>query len=331
MTKKCIGCGVTLQTINKEEKGYIREDKYKDSSYCERCFRLINYNEYKDITLNNINETIINRVNKDKHFVFFLVDFLNINSETMSTYKKINTKKVLIISKKDLIPYSIKETKITNFIKDTYDIKEDIIYLSSKNKTNINKIITITKENNNKSYILGYTNSGKSTLINSLTSIYNNKKDITTSSIPNTTLDFLSIKIDDITLIDSPGFNMINTFYDYKDYNLIRHISPKSYIKAITYQMKPNTGILIEDKIYIQTTSLNSMTLYLSNNLNIKKVFNNDYLNDKEEINIKIDNNQDIIIKGLGFINIKKGCNLIIRSDYNNLIEIRKSLFRKEE
>ena len=30
MSKKCIGCGTTLQSGNQKEKGYIREDKITD-------------------------------------------------------------------------------------------------------------------------------------------------------------------------------------------------------------------------------------------------------------------------------------------------------------
>ncbi len=326
MNKKCVGCGVTLQTDNKDKKGYIREDKYNDSKYCERCFRLKNYNEYKEVDLTNINDIVINKVNKNKYFSFFLIDFLNINEETISTYKKINTNKILVISKNDIIPNSIKPTKILNYIKDIYNIKEDILLLSSKKHNNINKIIEITKNNNNIAHILGYTNSGKSTLINALTNIPN----ITTSSIPNTTLDFMKIKIDDITLIDTPGFNLTNKLYNNNDYDLIKRINPKTYIKPITYQTKDDTCILIEDKIYISPNNINSLTLYISNNLNIKKLFNKELLNNKEEININIDNNSDIVIKGLCFINIKKKCNLTIRGDYNKLIEIRPSIFRKD-
>ena len=64
MNKKCTGCGTTLQTTNQNEKGYIREDKYDNSVYCERCFKIIHYNEKIVTDLENINEYIIKEVNK---------------------------------------------------------------------------------------------------------------------------------------------------------------------------------------------------------------------------------------------------------------------------
>ena len=109
MSKKCIGCGTTLQSSNKEEKGYIREDKIKDSSYCERCFKIIHYNERIVTNLDNINSYILKEVNKKAKYVYFLVDLLNINSETITTFKDITVPKTLIISKLDIIPKSIKE------------------------------------------------------------------------------------------------------------------------------------------------------------------------------------------------------------------------------
>ena len=45
MNKICYGCGAKLQFTNKDEKGYIPENKYEDSSYCMRCFRMIHYGE----------------------------------------------------------------------------------------------------------------------------------------------------------------------------------------------------------------------------------------------------------------------------------------------
>ena len=330
MTKKCIGCGATLQSKDESLIGYIDMEKYQDGLYCKRCFRLKNYNEYKEVPLYNINQTIIDKINKDNILSFFLIDILSINTETINTFNTIKGNKILVISKTDIIPKSIKENKITNFLRSTYNIKEEIIYLSSKKNTNINKIIEITKKYNNKAYILGYTNSGKSTLINTLTTKYNNNATITTSSIPNTTLDFMNIIIEDITLIDTPGFNLYKTFYDSKDYSLIKKINPKTYLKPITIQTKENTIILIEDKLSITTNNKNSLTIYMSNNLKIDKVYK-DILGNKETLNIKIDNDTDLIIKGLGFINIKKKCNIQIKSDYNDLIEIRKSLFRKND
>ncbi len=328
MMTKCLGCGINLQTKNPHEVGYTPKE---DALVCERCFRLKNYNEYKEVELININNKIIERVNKDNYLTIFLIDLLNINEETINTYHSITSPKILIISKKDIIPFSIKEDIISTFLKKTYSINENIYYLSSKKKYNINSIMELannTKEK--KAYIVGYTNSGKSTLINTITQKLGKDSLITTSSIPNTTLDFLEIKIGEITIIDTPGFILNKTLYNSKEYELIRRINPKSYIKPLTIQTKDNTGLLIEDKIYLSPHNNNSLTFYISNNIKIEKVFKESLIEEGHHL-LKVPANSDVVIKGLGFINIKKECNLQINTSYIDLIEIRESLFNKEK
>ena len=61
-------------------------------------------------------------------------------------------------------------------------------------KVNINKILKIMDDLSlKKAYVLGCTNAGKSTLINTML----NNPTITTSRVPNTTLDFINLYIED--------------------------------------------------------------------------------------------------------------------------------------
>lgn len=328
MSKKCIGCGTILQTKNKDEKGYIREDKYKDSSYCERCFKIIHYNEKIVTNLDNINDYILEEVNKKAKYVYFLVDLLNINKDTMNTFKKITSPKTLIISKLDIIPKSIKNNLITTWLKEEYGIKEEVLFQSSKKNLNTKALLSkLTNQSIKEVYILGYTNAGKSTLINILTGATNQNK-ITTSSIPNTTIDFIKIKTEDITIIDSPGFTNKTTLYNPEEFDLIKRVMPRQTLKPITYQVKPISSILIEDKVRLQSSVNNSLTFYISNNINVERVFdNNTKLTDKELVSLDIPDNSDLVIKSLGFINIKKACKLKIHADKKELFEIRKSMF----
>jgi ribosome biogenesis GTPase A len=174
---------------------------------------------------------------------------------------------------------------------------------------------------------VGYTNAGKSTLINVLTNATTENK-ITTSSIPNTTIDFIKIKLENITIIDSPGFTNQNTLYNPEEFDLIKRIMPRTFLKPSTYQVKPISSILIEDKIRLQSSINNSLTFYISNTINVERVFdNNTSLVDKPIITLDIPDNSDLVIKSLGFINIKKSCKLTIHTDNKDLFEIRKSMF----
>lgn len=330
MNKKCIGCGSFLQYQNEQEKGYIPQNKYEDSSYCERCFKIIHYNEKIITDLANINEYIKNEVNSKAKYVYFLIDLLNINNETIDTFKSINSPKTLIISKLDIIPKSIKDNKIINLLKETYGIKEQILFQSTKKNINTRSLINNLEEKNiNEVYILGYTNAGKSTLINKLTSLNNiNNREITTSLLPNTTIDFININLNEnLTIIDSPGFTLEETLYEEDNFDLIKRINPKNFLKPTTYQVKSISKIIIEDRISISSSINNSLTFYMSNDIKIERVFNNKLLNKLQTTTLEIPDNTDLVIKSLGFINIKKACTLTINTEHKSLIEIRKSIF----
>ena len=71
-------------------------------------------------------------------------------------------------------------------------------------------------KNSNNVFVVGYTNAGKSTMINKIIHNYTNRDShITTSILPSTTLNTLEIKInDDLNIVDTPGLidnnNLIN-------------------------------------------------------------------------------------------------------------------------
>ena len=328
MNRKCRGCGILLQSDNEKENGYVRKDKLTTANYCERCFKINNYNIKTVTDLDNINSYILEVVDKKAKYVYFMIDFLNINSETIGTYKSIKCPKTLIISKLDVIPKSIKCEKITNFIRKEYGITDNIIYQSSHRNMNTNIVVSNIKSSHIKeAYLLGYTNAGKSTLINTL---IEGEEKLTTSNNMNTTMDFIPIKLKEITIYDSPGFTYKNTFYSKEEFELIKKSTPRSFLKPTTYQTKEITNLIIENKMSINTSNVNSLTFYLSNDININKVFTNESkkLLNKPEIELKIEDNTDLIIKSLGFINIKKACTLKVRIDNKDIIETRSSIFK---
>lgn len=314
MKNRCVGCGSILQNTNKNEKGYTPKE---NSKYCMRCFQLKNYGILSNYDVNKDNATIIEIVNKQQQLVFFMIDILNLNAEVIETYKKIKTKKVIVVSKSDIIPEEIKIEKIINLLK-RYNINDEIIMLSSKLHIYTKSLLKyMDKYNTKKSYLMGYTNVGKSSLINELTKNNN----ITTSNMLNTTLDFINIKIDDYIITDTPGFNYKSTWYDNALVNLI---NPKKKIKSRNYQTKENQVFTILDKISVTGFGVNRVIFYLSNDIIIKKEYKLDL--NKKYIDINIPSNSDLVIKGLGFVNIKDKCILKINQDMEKYIEIRKSI-----
>ena len=50
MNNRCIGCGILLQNVDKNKDGYVSRDDYR---LCERCFKIKNYGQNKEINVGN--------------------------------------------------------------------------------------------------------------------------------------------------------------------------------------------------------------------------------------------------------------------------------------
>ncbi len=296
---KCVGCGIKLQEKDKNELGYTPN---LNNALCERCFKLKNYNILTNKGINIDNDKLINKINELNTCVLFLVDFINLDSEVIEAYKKIKSKKILIITKADIIPKNIKYQKLIQNIKNIYDIKEDLILTSSKTKLNIKTITKLCLEEKN-ICLAGFTNAGKSSLINALVG-----SDITVSKKSNTTQDFIKLNVDGISIYDAPGFMS----------NINRENIPRSIIRPITYQFPSKHYLLIQD-IKLNILEDSNFTIYVGNEANIIRRKENENV----ECKIIVPKNSDVIIKGFCFINFKNTCMISLNTkDY----EIRPSI-----
>lgn len=304
MSKICYGCGLPLQSQNKDQIGYTPNI---NNALCERCFRLKNYGEK---TANNSisNVDLIKTINKRQGIVFFLIDFLNINEETISLFKSIKLPKVLLISKCDILRKEMRYLKISNWLKKVYAITDDISFCSSKahfSKVNILKYTT--NRGYHTCYLMGITNAGKSTFLNNLLKENNINKEVLVSKEENTTLRFMKFIINNVEVYDTPGFNY---------HNLSSKLLNKE-IKPISYNLKPKSTIIIDDKYYLRFNKANKIVCYLVTN-NIKRNYQ-EYVGEE----IKIIKNSDLVLPGLGFINIKDECFILTNIPK---VEIRNSL-----
>ena len=312
MIKKCISCGATLNYTDEGKIGYTPK---KDAKICERCFKLKNYSKRVEVDLKYSNDDIISLINKKAGQVIFVTDFLSLSKKVINIFNKLDKPKYLVINKCDYIPNSINKEKYIMWVKETYKVN-DVILASAEKNYHIKELNNIIKEGKN-TYICGFTNSGKSSLINSLMHLYGKSSNILASLMPNTTQDVIKVTLDTgIYLFDTPGF-VSETIFDEKLY-------PKKYLKPITIQTKPQDIISVNNIIFIKTDNVvNSLTFYVSDKLNIKKYYKNDINFNRE---YKVNDNSDLLIEGLGFINVKKNCTILL-SDYNADIEIRTSSF----
>ena len=297
----CTGCGVLLQTKDKNEIGYTTNIEKK---LCERCFRIKNYGEYKVISKDN-NEfiKILEEINKTKDLCVLVIDLFNLNTNMEIFYKNLKNDILLDLTKSDLIPKSVHDEKLINYFKNTKLNIIDTTIISSYKNYNLDELYEkINKYKKGKNvYVIGFTNAGKSTMINKIIYNYTNEQsEITTSILPSTTLNKINVKInDELNIIDTPGILIENSYYDILNGKQLKKIIPKKEIKPITYQVKEHQYIILDEYGVLELENMN-ITLFMSNALNIKRIYKKP-INNLEKTEIDVDN-CDIVIHGLGFI-----------------------------
>lgn len=332
MNKKCKGCGSILQTERIGEEGFVKSSVYEKSDYCERCFKIIHYGEYSVLDKKIDTDGIIRNINSDKvASVAFLVDSLNINDKIKKYISRFKNNKYILITKRDVLPKSLKEKKIISYVKENIYNTDNIMCISSYKNYNIDAFLEkIKKDNVKRLYIVGFTNSGKSTFINHVLTSNLKNPVITTSAIPNTTASYITIKLNkDLTIVDTPGFIDNDAIYNFVEYNKTLKFYPKKEIRVKTFQVRSGYAIVVNDILRIENISekFNSFSFYMSDNLRYEKIKSkNDKLKILPNSNIEVEEPIDILINGLGFVRITKPGNIRVYALDSKLVTYRKSM-----
>ena len=184
MTKeiRCFGCGAIIQSEDEKKIGFVPKNALeKDVILCKRCFRLKNYHELQktDLTSDDFLK-ILQEIGNHDCLVVYLVDLFDYNGSLINGLSRhLNNNDILVLgNKRDILPKSLKDRKIEHWLRRQLKesgIKPIDVILSSGTK-NYNLDLLIDKINEYRHgrdvYIVGVTNVGKSSLINSLLKHY---------------------------------------------------------------------------------------------------------------------------------------------------------------
>lgn len=326
---KCIGCGATLQNNNVEDIGYTSNI---NNNLCERCFRIKNYNEYKLVTKSNDDYiSILNSINSTNDLVLLVVDIFNISKNLDDISRYIKNDILLVLTKRDILPKSCYDKKLKDYFNNyNFHIIETII-ISSKKNYNLDELYRMINnyKKSNKVYVVGFTNAGKSTLINKMMYNYSDiNLNLTTSNLPSTTIDLLEIKLkDDLILVDTPGLLDSGDIINYIDLNIIKKVIPTKEIKPKNYQIKTKQIFIVDELFRLDVSDNTNLTFYISNNLNINRYYKDkDVLKNLRKYSLEIMDNSDIVIQGLGFIKVTAKAHINIYIKDGIRVFVRKNL-----
>ena len=316
--KKCSGCGIELQFEDKNKEGYVPEEKFvmQDNLLCQRCFKIKNYGE--NLVNNFSREDYLKEVNESVKKsdiilpIFDIIDFEGSFTEEILDYLR-DYRSIILVNKIDLMPDFIHPAEISNWIKDRLAeediVPDDIAFISAKSKYGINGIIrkikNIFPNKKVKATVLGVSNAGKSSVINLL--LGNNR--ITTSKYSGTTLKSINNKIpnSEITIIDTPGL--------IPDGRISDLISVESGLKVLGNELlesgsKPIFSAYASKSVKFHVTReervedlLNGSFFEILQKDEKEKYFQNEFVT----CEVEIEENEELAIAGLGWINVKRG------------------------
>lgn len=366
----CIGCGAEIQSENQNKQGYLLKSVVEKSIeennlVCKRCFRLKNYNEVFDVELGAEDfYKLIKTLSKKDGLIVKVVDIFDFSGSWIEDVIDIvgnNKDIVLVANKLDLLPKSVKQNKIKQWLFKMLKAKgikvKDILLISAIKNHGIEEAAARIDElrNGKDVYIIGATNVGKSTFINKLIELTTGDKNvITTSHFPGTTLGMIEIPLDRATSIyDTPGIILDYDIAHYLDAKSLKLVIPKKEIKARVFQLNAEQSLFFGGMARVDFIKgeRQSFTLYASNLVDIHrtKLSNADALFEKHlgtllkppfEDNISIFKNQvkknfkiedrkiDIVISGLGWITVNSdsGCEIDIYVPEEIEVFVRESI-----
>lgn len=360
---RCIGCGSIIQSDDQTKPGYVPNSKLNDESeniICRRCFRLKNYNEVTPVSVTQDDfYSVVSKIGNTNSLVVKMIDIFDIEGSIIPQIAKLtnNNDLIILVNKRDLLPKSVKEAKLLHHIRyiiAQYNLKPLSIHIMSATKNkNIDVVINdiLDKAGKRDIYVVGATNVGKSTFINTLLKSYaDSKKDIiTVSSTAGTTLDLIRIPIGNQFIIDTPGILNDIQLTHYLSQKALKVVTPKKEIKPKGFQLEaaqtlffgglarvdfvsgPDTSFICycSAMLKIHRTKLEKADELYNNHAGklLSPPFENDQQFTLKKHNFKLPNKkQDIVIPGLGFITVKGAINIAVYTKEETVPYIREAL-----
>ncbi|HHT48674.1 MAG TPA: GTPase RsgA [Firmicutes bacterium] len=218
--KKCLGCGVFLQSVAPERPGYLPPGK-EGAEFCQRCYRLRHYGIFKaGPDDRGTIEQAIGLALAQSDLILLVADLFDPEGSLPVTWLNLLKLPVLlVVNKADLLPERTSWNEMTLWFQKLWNRRFpqlDLLgvrVLSARGKSSdAEKRINDLKQElaGKKVTVLGAANVGKTSLLTALLTAEDGKKAAlpTVSRFPGTTLGYTSwiLRAYGLTLYDTPGF-----------------------------------------------------------------------------------------------------------------------------
>jgi len=318
----------------------------EENLLCQRCYKIKNYGQNigNNLKKEDYSKEVSDSIKKADIIlpIFDIIDFEGSFTQEILDYLR-DYRSIILINKIDLLPEFIHPAEIADWVKERL-IEEDIVpddigFLSAKSKYGVNGIIRKIKnlfpDKKVKAVIMGASNVGKSSVINLLLG----KDRITTSKYSGTTLKAISNKIPktDIIITDTPGLIPEGRISDLISVETGLKLVPSGEISRKTFKPEENKVFMfdvfcrfkilknrnINEENYkpiFSVYSSKNVKFHITKEERIEELLNGDFFElvqgkEKDEYLqnkfithiVEIQENEDLVIAGLGWVNVKRG------------------------
>ena len=318
----------------------------EENLLCQRCYKIKNYGQNigNNLKKEDYSKEVSDSIKKADIIlpIFDIIDFEGSFTQEILDYLR-DYRSIILINKIDLLPEFIHPAEIADWVKERL-IEEDIVpddigFLSAKSKYGVNGIIRKIKnlfpDKKVKAVVMGASNVGKSSVINLLLG----KDRITISKYSGTTLKAISNKIPktDITITDTPGLIPEGRISDLISVETGLKLVPSGEISRKTFKPEENKVFMFDVicrfkilknrnkneenyKPIFSVYSSKNVKFHITKEERIEELLNGDffelfqgkekdkYLQNKFITHIvEIQENEDLVIAGLGWVNVKRG------------------------
>lgn len=320
--KQCLGCGSQLQINEKDGRGFAAS---MDHDYCQSCFRLRHYRDFKRVKAKVDDGATLEFIQEFKGHIIWVLDIMHLNQSLhRGLLRSLRGKSVLLlVNKRDLLTQAVSNGKLKQNIMRQLKGEEiqlsDIIFASARKAASLDGL---------KPYIedapcafVGCVNAGKSSVLNTLLG----KDDLSVSPVASTTADVLKLSAEDYEVYDTPGLSTETLLSEKLSDEALVMLSPQKTIKPQVFQIYEKQTLIIGNLGAITVDPVKTVNIISYLPFPLKRV-----KPDRLEANLALEHDfminepkyrkrtwphhekaMDIEIFDIGFINIQGECKAI--------------------
>ncbi len=343
----CSGCGAAFQSTHPTRPGYRQDESH---TLCVRCFGLRHYNR----TIELEESYVLRQIPSDALGVVIL-DLFDLEVGFLSRLPRyFSGEFLLVVNKVDLFPESMNAAKTKDYLRRLareYGLKPlDVLVVSAKRGDGIDDLLdAMHRYLNDEVYLIGPTNSGKSSILNQLLRRLDIVHEVTVSPVANTTLDHIGISLEGVMLFDTPGLVRDRHVHHFLSESL-SFIIPTKPIKPITHQLKDESTVFLGGFVRIDVAKAVGLSVFCAPMLVQHKTSTEkaDAFYQTHQFTllkapteaeaallgpmmfdtIKVTSEEDVVMEGIGFLRLSQNAVIRIHHVANVQVYIRPSVFR---